>query len=95
MAKPKPKYKKILNDGTILCNYGCGKLAQYQFNNGKFCCEKDYRSCSSIIKNRNNSKLMKTKLELLIVTLKKLIRIFEKLVYNEIDVDLPEVFEIL
>ena len=32
-----------------LCEYGCGKQAEYQFKNGKWCCSKDWSSC---IKNK-------------------------------------------
>lgn len=29
------------------CDYGCGKEAKYQFDNGKFCCSDHYMKCSS------------------------------------------------
>jgi len=29
----------------MLCEYGCGQEAQYQFKNGKWCCEKSKNSC--------------------------------------------------
>lgn len=48
-----------------------------------------------IIKNRNNVKMMKKNLEFLINITKKLIRIFDKIIYKEIGVDTHEVFEIL
>jgi hypothetical protein len=30
-----------------LCDYGCGQPAKHQFKNGKWCCSKHFRSCSS------------------------------------------------
>ncbi len=30
-----------------LCDYGCGQEAKYQFKNGKWCCNKNFRACSS------------------------------------------------
>lgn len=29
----------------MLCNYGCGREAKYQFKNGKWCCSKNFRMC--------------------------------------------------
>ncbi len=29
----------------ILCDYGCGQEAKYQFKNGKWCCSKHFNSC--------------------------------------------------
>jgi hypothetical protein len=40
----------------ILCQYGCGKKANYQFKNGKWCCSKDFRSCEAIIEKINEQK---------------------------------------
>jgi len=37
----------------IICNYGCGQEAKYQFKNGKWCCSKNFRSCPA--KRRKNS----------------------------------------
>ena len=30
---------------TILCEYGCGQIAQWQFKQGKLCCSASYNSC--------------------------------------------------
>jgi len=30
----------------MICDYGCGKEARYQFKNGKRCCSENFRSCS-------------------------------------------------
>ena len=30
----------------MLCSYGCGQEALYQLKNGKWCCEKNYNSCT-------------------------------------------------
>jgi hypothetical protein len=35
----------------MLCDYGCGKQALYQFKNGKWCCSKSRNSCKEVIKN--------------------------------------------
>ena len=34
----------------MLCDYGCGQEATYQFKNGKWCCSKFYRQCPNIKK---------------------------------------------
>ena len=48
------KYEQIINSENILCDYGCGHIAKYRFNNGKYCCEDHYCKCPCIIsKNRN------------------------------------------
>jgi len=36
----------------MLCEYGCGKEAKYQFKNGKWCCEPHYLKCPESRKNR-------------------------------------------
>lgn len=51
----------------ILCNYGCGQEAKYQFKNGKWCCSCNYQQCSQGKKlnprtdewKQNHSKIMK------------------------------------
>jgi hypothetical protein len=35
----------------IICEYGCGKEARYQFKNGKWCCEKNRESCPKVKEN--------------------------------------------
>jgi len=45
----------------ILCYYGCGQEAKYQFKNGKWCCSKYYVQCPVIrekMSGENNSKGM-------------------------------------
>jgi len=37
----------------MLCDYGCGQEATYQFKNGKWCCSKNCNSCKEI--KRKNS----------------------------------------
>ena len=32
----------------MLCSYGCGKEAIYQFKNGKWCCNKNKQACNSL-----------------------------------------------
>jgi hypothetical protein len=31
-----------------LCSYGCGQIAIKQFKNGKYCCNKTYKSCPTV-----------------------------------------------
>lgn len=40
----------------MLCNYGCGQEAKYQFKNGKWCCSRNHQSC--IVLRKNNSKAL-------------------------------------
>ena len=42
------KAKKTENLNFLLCDYGCGKVAKYKFNNGKFCCKNHFAKCSAI-----------------------------------------------
>jgi 5-methylcytosine-specific restriction endonuclease McrA len=37
----------------ILCDYGCGQEAKYQFKNGKWCCSIKVQSCPAIIKKKS------------------------------------------
>ncbi len=32
----------------MICDYGCGKEAKYQFKNGKWCCSKHSSQCMFI-----------------------------------------------
>jgi hypothetical protein len=41
----------------ILCDYGCGQEAKFQFKNGKWCCSKSPNSCPAIGKKK--SEIMK------------------------------------
>jgi hypothetical protein len=41
----------------MLCDYGCGQEAKYQFKNGKWCCEQHRTKCPKIresVKGKNN-----------------------------------------
>ena len=41
----------------MICEYGCGQKAHYQFKNGKWCCSEKYQSCSKLrIKNSKSNK---------------------------------------
>jgi len=42
-------------DKMILCDYGCGQKAKYQFKNGKWCCSKNVSSCLAISKKKSKS----------------------------------------
>jgi hypothetical protein len=39
----------------MLCDYGCGKEAKYQFKNGKWCCEDHYLKCPVYRNKRTGS----------------------------------------
>jgi len=39
-----------------LCDYGCGRIAKHQFQNGKWCCEKDWRRCPEKLKESRELK---------------------------------------
>lgn len=39
-----------------MCEYGCGQEAKYQLKNGKWCCSKNYQSCSEL-KRKNSEKI--------------------------------------
>jgi len=43
----------------MLCDYGCGQEAKYQFKNGKWCCSKSSSQCL-FIKSKNNNHLKGT-----------------------------------
>jgi len=38
----------------MICEYGCGQKAIYQFKNGKWCCSENIASCNFIRKNNTN-----------------------------------------
>lgn len=40
------------------CDYGCGNEAQYEFNNGKYCCSRNYQSCPEV-RRKNSNKIKK------------------------------------
>jgi len=39
----------------ILCDYGCGQKAKYQFKNGKWCCSKSSNQCLKMIRKNSES----------------------------------------
>ncbi len=39
----------------MLCDYGCGQEAKYQFKNGKWCCSKNQNSCPKIREKHKES----------------------------------------
>ncbi len=39
----------------MICDYGCGKEAKYQFKNGRWCCSKNVSSCEGMKKKNSNS----------------------------------------
>jgi hypothetical protein len=45
----------------MICNYGCGKEAVYQFKNDKWCCSITYKSCPEVRKKNGFSQKGKKK----------------------------------
>ena len=45
---------QITNE-TLLCDYGCGKIAKFQLKKGKLCCSERPQSCSNI-REKNSEK---------------------------------------
>ena len=39
-----------MDGNMILCEYGCGREATYQFKNGKWCCENYSQQCPELIR---------------------------------------------
>lgn len=44
---------------NALCEYGCGKRANYVFSNGKLCCSKDFKACPGFVNRLNDIKKKK------------------------------------
>ncbi len=44
----------------ILCEYGCGKIATFTFQNGKECCSDNFAKCPGIRKRMSESHKGKT-----------------------------------
>lgn len=40
----------------MLCNYGCGQEAKYQFKNGKWCCSETTNKCKSVREKSSSKK---------------------------------------
>ena len=45
MSGKTSKGNKFENNSGILCEFGCGQLAQYKFELGKYCCSEIWESC--------------------------------------------------
>jgi len=58
-----PKAILIENIDGILCDYGCGLKAKYQFDNKKLCCSETHNKCPAIGKKRGESNKGKTHTE--------------------------------
>lgn len=52
--------KKFKNENNILCDYGCGKEAEYIFKNGKVCCVYNFNKCSGYSKKLSSLRKGKT-----------------------------------
>lgn len=52
-GKSHKKAQVFTNLHKILCSYGCGNIALYQFHNGRVCCSKNFVSCPEVIKSRS------------------------------------------
>ena len=46
--------KLFNNTAGILCSYGCGKVANFVFDNGMYCCNENWHRCDA--KKRENAK---------------------------------------
>jgi len=45
--------KQIFEEKS-LCEFGCGQLSNFVFKNGKHCCSKSFRQCSTYRKDHSN-----------------------------------------
>jgi hypothetical protein len=52
-CRVKQQQEIALKNGELVCDYGCGRVAQYQFRNGRVCCSKGTSSCPAM--RRKNS----------------------------------------
>lgn len=52
-------YRTVQGGKIKLCDYGCGQIANYQMENGKWCCEDSYNKCP-FIRNKNSKALKKS-----------------------------------
>lgn len=48
-------YRTVPGGKVKLCDYGCGKEANHQLKNGKWCCENSFNKCISIREKNSNS----------------------------------------
>jgi hypothetical protein len=55
--KGKIKPKLLINKNNILCDYGCGKLANYILSNNKNCCKPTFGKCEAIERKIPRSKV--------------------------------------
>jgi len=55
-CKDGKKREPLVGNSTILCSYGCGNLAKYQFKNGNYCCSKESSECQIIAKKNPGTK---------------------------------------
>lgn len=71
--KNRLKSKAFKIDNTDhLCDYGCGKIAKYQFKNGKYCCRDEWCKCP--IEKKKNGNRVKNRSNEFIIKLKKSIK---------------------
>jgi len=56
------KYKaiKFNNVDHLICSYGCGKIAEYKFKNGKVCCSETISACTYVKETTGNNRRGKT-----------------------------------
>jgi len=47
--------KEFKNEGNILCSYGCGQIAKFQYKNGNVCCSNGSHLCPVIRKKNSES----------------------------------------
>jgi hypothetical protein len=72
MIYTKPEYFE--NSDNKLCDFGCGQIAHYKLNNGRYCCNEHFNQCPFI----SNIVIEKNKM-----TFKKLIEFYPELIVIE------------
>jgi hypothetical protein len=56
-GRSRPESIKIENLEHKKCDYGCGLIAKYKFDNGKYCCDDHCMKCPDMIRKNSESNL--------------------------------------
>jgi len=63
--------KEILNKNeNLICDYGCGKKANFRFLNGKVCCESNYGKCEGVRQKNRETQIGRNRPEYQIIKIK-------------------------
>jgi hypothetical protein len=62
-GKKSYRFKEIENPNEIVCDYGCGQIAKFQFHNKKYCCSDNARKCLGSIKKTSTAHIGKKHLK--------------------------------